>query len=114
MSLAEYIFEYPDYTILFNEASVILHDKVIAQHYRETVEIYKYQHLGLSLNRDSGDLRINESFFGFLKREVDTLIVPDISLEPPSQSHMLTRQQPLRCQRVFARNAVVNIRNPVT
>ena len=36
-------------------------DKGIVQHYREAVEMYKYQHLGLALNRDSDD-RISMKF----------------------------------------------------
>ena len=64
-----------------------MHDKGIVQHYTEAVEIYKYQHLGLALNRDSGDLRINESYFGFLKREADTFEIPEINVEPLPQSH---------------------------
>ena len=39
-------------------------------------EVYKYQHLDLALNRDSGDLRISELYFGFLKRKTDTLLIP--------------------------------------
>ena len=87
-ALSEHIFNnplcvcLPDHTVLFNQASLISHDKGIVQHYREAVEIYKYQHLGLALNRDSGDLRINESYFGFLKREADTLVIPEINVEP--------------------------------
>ena len=60
-------------------------DKVIVQHYREAVDIYKYQHLGLTLNRNSGDLRINELYFSFFKREADTLVIPEINFEPSSQ-----------------------------
>jgi hypothetical protein len=78
------------------------------------IEIYEYQHLGLALNRDLGDLRINESYFGFLKKEADTLIVPDINLVPLSQSLNQTRQQPLRSQRVSARNEIIKIKNQMT
>ena len=35
-----------------------------------------------------------------IKREADTLVTPEINLEPPSQSHDQTRQQPHRSQRV--------------
>ena len=43
--------------------------------------------MGFLKARDSGDLRINESYFGFLKREVDTLVIPEINIEPLTQSH---------------------------
>jgi len=59
-----------------------LHGKGIVQHYREVVKISKHQHLGLGLNRDSGDLRINESHFDFLKRKGETLVIPKVNVEP--------------------------------
>ena len=108
------MFNNPDNTVLFNQASLISYDKGIVQHYREAVEIYKYHHLGLALNRDSGDLRINESYFGFLKREADTLVIPEINVEPISQSHNQMHHQSLRSQRVSARNTMVKIKNQVT
>ena len=77
----EHTFNNPDHAISFDQANLISHDKGIAQHYKETVEIYKYKHLGLALNRDSDGLRINESYFGFLKREADSLEIPKINVE---------------------------------
>ena len=70
----------------------------------------KYQLLGPALNRDSGDLRMNKSYFGFLKRETDTLAIPEINLEPLPRSHYQTFHQPLRPQTVSARNAMAKIR----
>ena len=109
-----HIFNNPDYTVLVNQASLISHDKGFVQHYREAVEIYKYQHLGLALNIDSGDLRINESCFGFLKREADTLVIPERNVEPLPLSPNQIHHQPLRSQKVSTRNTMVKIRNQVT
>ena len=64
--------------------------------------------------RDSGNLRINESYFGFLERETDTLVIPEINVEPLRQLHNQIYHQPLKSQRVSARNAMVKIRNQVT
>ena len=66
------------------------------------------------MNKDSGDSKTNELYFGFLKREADTLVIPEINLEPLPQSHNQIRYQPLRSHRVSARNAVVKIRNQVS
>ena len=66
-ALTEHIFDHLEHTIVFNQGSLISHDIEIVQCYKEAVKIFKYQHLGPATNRDSGDLRINESYFDFLK-----------------------------------------------
>ena len=41
-----------------------------------------------------------------LKKETDTLVIPELSFELPSRSHNQTYQQPIRSQRVSARTLV--------
>ena len=80
--------------LLFTQAGSISQDKNIVQHNRETVEIYNCQYLGLALSRDTGDLRIDDPYFSFLKKEANTLLIAEINLESfwkPLHSHNQTR-----------------------
>jgi len=74
-ALAEHIYDHPNHTILFSQASLISQDQGIVQHYKGALKIYTYQNLGLALIRDSGDFRISDSYLSFLKREANTLVI---------------------------------------